>query len=129
MPSWQHDINEGDGAMGKSSLPATRWQWCHPAVTWWRCGVQRGPHCDANTRATTSVWVGEGGYHNQHHGVDAYAIVAAELSMCAPPFQLRLNDKDDDNWSLGLFASAKSWLRSQHDRLYQLKLEQQVEDQ
>ena len=67
---------------------------------------------DVNARATTSVRVGERGYRNQHHRVGAYAIVAAESSVRAPPFQPRLNDKDDDNWSLGLFASAKSWLRS-----------------
>jgi hypothetical protein len=72
---------------------------------------------------------GERGYRNQHHGVGAYAIVAAELSVRAPPFQPQLNDEDDDDWSLGLFASAKSWLRSQHDRLYQLELKWQVEDQ
>jgi hypothetical protein len=59
-----------------------------------------------------SVWVGERGYRSQHHGVGVYAIVAAELSVRAPPFQPRLNDEDDDSWSLGLFASAKSWLRS-----------------
>jgi hypothetical protein len=52
---------------------------------------------NANAHATTSVWVGEGGYHNQHHGVGAYAIVAAELSVCAPLFQPRLNDEDDDD--------------------------------
>jgi hypothetical protein len=52
---------------------------------------------DANARATTSVRVGEGEYRNQHHGVDAYAIVAAESSMRAPPFQPRLNDEDDDD--------------------------------
>jgi hypothetical protein len=84
---------------------------------------------DVNARATTSVRVGERGYRNQHHGVGAYAIVAAESSMRAIPFQPLLNNKDDDNWSLGLFASAKSWLQSQHDRLYQLELKWQVEDQ
>ncbi len=73
---------------------------------------------DVNARATTSVWVGERRYHNQHHGVGAYAIVAAESFVSAPPFQPWLNDEDDDDWSLRLFASAKSWLRSQHDRLY-----------
>ena len=67
---------------------------------------------DANAAATTSVQVGEGGYHNHHHGVGTYAIMAAESSMRAPPFQPRLNNEDDDSWSLGLFASAKSWLRS-----------------
>ncbi len=82
-----------------------------------------------NARATMSVQVGERGYRNQHHGVGAYAIVMAESSVRAPPFQPRLNDEDDDDWSLGLFASAKSWLRSQHDRLYQLELKRQVEDQ
>ncbi len=82
-----------------------------------------------NARATMSVWVGERGYRNQHHRVGTYAIVAAESSMHAPPFQPWLNDKDDDDWSLGLFASAKSWLRSQHDRLYQLELKRQVEYQ
>jgi hypothetical protein len=50
-----------------------------------------------NARATTSVRVGEGGYRNQHHEVGAYAIMATELSVHAPPFQLRLNDKDDDD--------------------------------
>ncbi len=84
---------------------------------------------DKNARARTSVWVGERGYRNQHHWVGAYAIVAAESSVCAPPFQPRLKDEDDDDWSLGLFASAKSWLRPQHDRLYQLELKRQVEDQ
>jgi hypothetical protein len=39
------DINEGNGAMGKSSPLAVRRQWRHPAVMWWRRGVQRGPHC------------------------------------------------------------------------------------
>ncbi len=82
-----------------------------------------------NARATTSVRVGERGYRNQHHGVGTYTIVVAELSMRAPLFQPQLNDKDDDDWSLGLFASAKSWLRSQHDPLYQLELKRQVEDQ
>jgi hypothetical protein len=77
----------------------------------------------------TSVWVGERGYRNQHYGVGAYAIVATESSVRAPPFQPWLNNEDVDNWSLGLFASAKSWLRSQHDRLYQLELKRQVEDQ
>jgi hypothetical protein len=83
---------------------------------------------EVNAHATTSVWVGERGYRNQNHGVGAYAIVVAELSVRAPPFQPRLNNEDDDDWSLGLFASAKSWLR-QHDRLYQLELKWQVEDQ
>jgi hypothetical protein len=67
---------------------------------------------DVNARTMTSVWVGERGYRNQHHGVGAYTIVAAESSVRTPPFQPRLNDKDDDDWSLGLFASAKSWLWS-----------------
>ena len=84
---------------------------------------------DVNARVMTSVWVGERGYRNQHHGVGAYAIVAAESSVRASPFQSWLNNEDDDDWSLGLFASAKSWLRSQHDRLYQLELKRQVEDQ
>ena len=82
-----------------------------------------------NAHAMTSVRVGERGYRNQHHGVGAYAIVVAELSVRTPPFQPRLNDKDDDDWSLGLFASAKSLLRSQHDQLYRLELKRQVEDQ
>ena len=84
---------------------------------------------NANARTTTSVLVGKEEYRNQHHGVNAYAIVAAESSVCAPPFQPRLNNKDDDDWSLGLFASAKSLLRSQHDQLYRLELKRQVEDQ
>jgi hypothetical protein len=84
---------------------------------------------DVNACATMSVWVGERQYRNKHHGVGAYAIVAAEMSVRAPPFQPRLNDKDDDDWSLRLFASAKSWLWSQHERLYQLELKRQVEDQ
>jgi hypothetical protein len=84
---------------------------------------------DANARTTTSVRVGEEEYHNQHHGVDAYAIVVAELSVRAPFFHPQLNDKDDNDCSFGLFVSAKSWLRSQHDWLHQLELEQQVEDQ
>jgi hypothetical protein len=67
---------------------------------------------DVNAHATTSVWVGERGCRNQHHGVGTYAIVVAESSVRAPPFQPQLNDEDDDDWSLGLFASAKSWLRS-----------------
>jgi hypothetical protein len=86
---------------------------------------------DVNARTTTSVRVGEEEYCNQHHGVDAYAIVAAELSVRAPPFLLQLNNEDDNDCSFGLFASfasAKSWLRSQHDWLHQLELEQQVED-
>ncbi len=76
-----------------------------------------------NARATTSVRVGEGEYRNQHHRVDAYAIVAAESSVHALPYQPRLNDEDDNDWSLRLFASAKSWLRSQHGQLHQLELE------
>jgi hypothetical protein len=84
---------------------------------------------DVNACAMTSVRVGERGCRNQHPGVGAYAIVAAELSVHAPPFQPQLNNEDDDDWSLGLFVSAKSWLRSQHDRLYQLELKRQVEDQ
>jgi hypothetical protein len=52
---------------------------------------------NANARATISVWVGEGGYRNQHHGVGAYAIVAAELSVRTPPFHPWLNNKDDDD--------------------------------
>jgi hypothetical protein len=84
---------------------------------------------DVNARMTMSVWVGERGYRNQHHGVGAYTIVAAEFTVRAPPFQPQLNNKDDDDWSLGLFASTKSWLRSHHDRLYQLELKRQVEDQ
>ncbi len=121
MPLWRHDIDKSNGTTGKSSLLAMRRQLRRPAVTWWRRGVQRGPHCDTNARPTTSVRAGEGGYHNHHHGVGTYAIMAAESSMRAPPFQPRLNDKDNDDWSLRLFASAKSWLQSQHDWLYQLE--------
>jgi hypothetical protein len=84
---------------------------------------------DANAPTMTSVQVGEEEYRNQHHGVNAYAIVAAELSVRAPPFHPQLSDKDSKDCSFGLFASAKSWLRSQHDWLHQLELEQQVEDQ
>jgi hypothetical protein len=62
---------------------------------------------EVNARTTTSVLVGKGEYRNQHHGVDAYAIVAAEPSVRASPFQLRLNDKDDNIWSFGLFAATQ----------------------
>ncbi len=83
-----------------------------------RCG-----DIDEGARATMSVRVEEEEYRNQHHGVDAYAIVVAESSVRAPPFQPRLNNEDDNDWNFGLFASTKSWLRSQHDRLHQLELE------
>ncbi len=62
---------------------------------------------DANARTTMSVLVGKEEYCNQHHGVDAYAIVAAEPSVRASPFQLRLNNKDNNNWSFGLFAATQ----------------------
>ncbi len=62
---------------------------------------------DANARTTTSVLVGKEEYCNQHHGVDAYAIVVAEPSVRTSPFQLRLNNEDDNNWSFGLFAATQ----------------------
>ncbi len=62
---------------------------------------------NVNARTTTSVLVGKEEYRNQHHGVNAYAIVAAESSVHASPFQLRLNDEDDNNWSFGLFAATQ----------------------
>jgi hypothetical protein len=62
---------------------------------------------DANARMTTSVLVGKEEYRNQHHGVDAYAIVVAEPSVRPSPFQLRLNNEDDNNWSFGLFAATQ----------------------
>ncbi len=65
---------------------------------------------DTNARMTTSVLVGKEEYRNQHHGVNAYAIVAAEPSVRASPFQLQLNNKDDNNWSFGLFAATQRGL-------------------
>jgi hypothetical protein len=62
---------------------------------------------NANARMTTSVLVGKEEYCNQHHGVNAYAIVAAERSVRTSPFQLQLNDKVDNNWSFGLFAATQ----------------------
>jgi hypothetical protein len=62
---------------------------------------------NANARTTTSVLVGKEEYRNQHHGVDPYAIVTAEPSVRNSPFQLQLNDEDDNNWSFGLFAATQ----------------------
>ncbi len=62
---------------------------------------------NANARTTMSVLVGKEEYRNQHHGADAYPIVAAEPSVRTSPFQLRLNGKDDNNWSFGLFAATQ----------------------
>ncbi len=62
---------------------------------------------NANARTTMSVLVGKEEYCNQHHRVNAYTIVAAESSVRASPFQLRLNNKDDNNWSFRLFAATQ----------------------
>jgi len=78
-------------------------------------------------------------FYYQHHRVSAYQM-AASVKDDAPPSQPQLNDNgnnevnDDEedsehNYDWGLFASAKSWLRSQRDRLHQIELERQVEEQ
>ncbi|KAL3777297.1 hypothetical protein ACHAW5_004677 [Stephanodiscus triporus] len=98
---------------------------------------------DIDTSDTASDGGGAGqaeeeGFHYQHHRVSAYANAAAASAgnaecgaVQAPPSQPRLedDDDDDDDWGLGLFASARSWLQSQRDRLHQLELERQVKDQ
>ena len=73
---------------------------------------------NANACMTTSVRVREEEFCNQHHGVNAYAIVAAELSLRAPPFHPQLNNEDNNDCSFGIFTSAKSWLQSQLDWLH-----------
>ena len=78
-------------------------------------------------------------FYYQHHRVSAYQMAASVKD--APPSQPQLNDNGDNdindeeeedskhNYDWGLFASAKSWLRSQRDRLHQMELERQVEEQ
>jgi hypothetical protein len=80
-------------------------------------------------------------FYYQHHRVSAYQM-AASVKDDAPPSQPQLNDNGNNdvnneeeeedsehNYDWGLFASAKSWLRSQRDRLHQIELERQVEEQ
>ncbi|KAL3811463.1 hypothetical protein ACHAXA_004760 [Cyclostephanos tholiformis] len=77
---------------------------------------------DQDASAMTSARAGRGDSRHRH---------------VPPPPQSRLDDGDfyddedenDYDWGLGIFASARSWLRSQRDRLHQLELERQVEDQ
>ena len=78
-------------------------------------------------------------FYYQHHRVSAYQMAASVKD--APPSQPLLNDNGNNdindeeeedsehNYDWGLFASAKSWLRSQRDRLHQMELERQVEEQ
>ena len=73
-------------------------------------------------------------YYYQHHRVSACILAASAKD--APPSQPQLNDNDEEedgehnyDWGLGVFASAKSWLWSQRERLHQIELERQVEEQ
>lgn len=68
-------------------------------------------------------------FHYQHHRVTAYSNskYTAAGNMSARGGQNSYDGEGDQ--SGGIFASAKNWLQSQRERLHQLELEIQVEDQ
>jgi len=75
----------------------------------------------------------EAEFHYQHHRVSAYSTVSGRANQLLPRGNNVYQNQHDHNGeaddSGGLFASAKSWLQSQRDRLHQLELERQVQDQ
>jgi len=71
----------------------------------------------------------EAEFHYQHHRVSAYSTASSRANQLLPQGnKVYRNDGEADD-SGGLFATAKSWLQSQRDRLHQLELERQVQDQ
>lgn len=88
--------------------------------------------------AGESASSGEEEFHYQHHRVSAYSTAVGNMfvgggSTVSPRRRDRSyhnqQPHDDEEESIGLFASARNWIQSQRDRLHQIELERQVEDQ
>ncbi|KAL9180566.1 hypothetical protein ACHAXT_011019 [Thalassiosira profunda] len=67
-------------------------------------------------------------FHYQHHRVSAYR-TSRRTNNAAAGGTSRPNIREGEESSGGLFASAKHWLQGQREKLHQLELERQVEEQ
>jgi len=73
-------------------------------------------------------------FHYQHHRVSAYdnsrnSKRASMDSMSPGDSYPQSHEEFEEEESGGIFASAKNWLLSQRERLHQMELERQVQDQ
>ncbi|KAL7540687.1 hypothetical protein ACHAXR_010305 [Thalassiosira sp. AJA248-18] len=68
-------------------------------------------------------------FHYQHHKVSAYSSYDQRGGGSPQNASTQSRDEGDSDSSGGIFASAKNWLQSQRERLHQMELERQVEDQ
>ncbi|KAL7548628.1 hypothetical protein ACHAWF_011899 [Thalassiosira exigua] len=82
---------------------------------------------------------GEQDFHYQHHRVSAYGRARAATASPRRPRGVAGGEIShsrseeaggaSDEHSQGLFATARNWLSAQRDRLHQMELERQVDDQ